>query len=325
MNDITPPLAHVVLVHPEIPWNTGNAGRTCLALGAKLHLVEPVVFSLDEKAVRRAGLVYRAHVDPAVWGSWEKLRVRGPAGEPGLVTPEGERAPWAGPGARVRGQAEGRPSELRARHRGRGLAVPMRPGPVRSLNVSTTVGMLLKEVADERVPTEVYSPTFVRSMVMLPLPAVSELESRLTAAIAAYWREQREVGDRELRLLGLLAGAAADAMGQASVLEDCRQLRAEARGSQARSSGGPGLSSRMLAVIAHDLRSPLGAVANGLELLPPSLQDAEAEAVTSPTRRSLDRALRLVDHLVTFSEMEAKGAPHLQLEDPSTRSSAPRL
>ena len=58
---------HVVLVHPEIHWNTGNAGRTCLAAGATLHLVEPLGFSLDERQVRRAGLDYWAHVDLRVW------------------------------------------------------------------------------------------------------------------------------------------------------------------------------------------------------------------------------------------------------------------
>ena len=48
-------LIHVVLVHPEIHWNTGNAGRSCLAAGATLHLIEPLGFSLDERQVRRAG------------------------------------------------------------------------------------------------------------------------------------------------------------------------------------------------------------------------------------------------------------------------------
>ena len=46
---------HVVLVHPEIHWNTGNVGRSCLAAGAQLHLVEPLGFSLDEREVKRAG------------------------------------------------------------------------------------------------------------------------------------------------------------------------------------------------------------------------------------------------------------------------------
>src|SRR3978361_2043428 len=61
---------HVVLVHPEIHWNTGNAGRTCLAAGATLHLIEPLGFSLEERQVRRAGLDYWEHVDRRVWPDW---------------------------------------------------------------------------------------------------------------------------------------------------------------------------------------------------------------------------------------------------------------
>src|SRR5258706_13617325 len=66
----SPPSLHVVLVAPEIPWNTGNAGRTCLAVGAQLHLVEPLGFSLDDAHVRRAGLDYWPRVNPRVWASW---------------------------------------------------------------------------------------------------------------------------------------------------------------------------------------------------------------------------------------------------------------
>ena len=62
---------HVVLVHPEIHWNTGNAGRTCLATGATLHLIEPLGFSLDEREVKRAGLDYWEHIDLRVWPSWD--------------------------------------------------------------------------------------------------------------------------------------------------------------------------------------------------------------------------------------------------------------
>src|SRR5882757_9612074 len=62
---------HIVLVHPEIHWNTGNAGRTCLATGATLHLIEPLGFTLDDREVRRAGLDYWEHVDVRVWASWE--------------------------------------------------------------------------------------------------------------------------------------------------------------------------------------------------------------------------------------------------------------
>ena len=62
---------HVVLVHPEIHWNTGNAGRTCLAVGATLHLIEPLGFSLDERQVKRAGLDYWEYVEPHVWPGWD--------------------------------------------------------------------------------------------------------------------------------------------------------------------------------------------------------------------------------------------------------------
>ncbi|MBV8201458.1 MAG: tRNA (cytidine(34)-2'-O)-methyltransferase, partial [Acidobacteria bacterium] len=64
---------HVVLVEPEIHWNTGNAGRTCLAAGARLHLVEPLGFSLDDREVRRAGLDYWPRVKLRVWPSLAAL------------------------------------------------------------------------------------------------------------------------------------------------------------------------------------------------------------------------------------------------------------
>lgn len=57
------PLLHLALVHPEIPQNAGNIGRLCLNVGARLHLIHPLGFQTDEKAVRRAGLDYWKHVD----------------------------------------------------------------------------------------------------------------------------------------------------------------------------------------------------------------------------------------------------------------------
>lgn len=77
------PMLHVVFVHPQIHWNTGNIGRTCLGLGARLHLIKPLGFSLDAKQVRRAGLDYWEHVDVHVYDNWlnfaqgEMLRIGG--------------------------------------------------------------------------------------------------------------------------------------------------------------------------------------------------------------------------------------------------------
>lgn len=64
---------HVVFVQPQIHWNTGNIGRTCLGLGASLHLVGPLGFSLSEKQIRRAGLDYWQHVDVNVYENWEEF------------------------------------------------------------------------------------------------------------------------------------------------------------------------------------------------------------------------------------------------------------
>ena len=86
---------HVVLVHPEIHWNTGNVGRTCLAAGAKLHLVEPLGFSLRDKHLRRAGLDYWERVAPTVWHDFESLEGELPRlGTPWLFSAAGKASHW---------------------------------------------------------------------------------------------------------------------------------------------------------------------------------------------------------------------------------------
>jgi len=86
---------HVVLVEPEIHGNTGSSGRTCLAAGAQLHLVEPLGFSLDDARVKRAGLDYWPRVNPLVWPDWELLENKLPEfGEPFFFSSEGTRDYW---------------------------------------------------------------------------------------------------------------------------------------------------------------------------------------------------------------------------------------
>jgi tRNA (cytidine/uridine-2'-O-)-methyltransferase len=143
---------HVALLEPEIHWNTGNAGRTCLAAGAQLHLVEPLGFSLDEREVRRAGLDYWERVHPRVWPDWQTFEAALPGlGEPCFASPDAPREIWdiRYPKSTVLvfgRESVGFPDEIRERYRERLVRLPMRDPGLRSLNLSTCVGILVFEV-----------------------------------------------------------------------------------------------------------------------------------------------------------------------------------
>lgn len=144
---------HVVLVHPEIHWNTGNAGRTCLAAGATLHLIEPLGFSLGERELKRAGLDYWEHVDLKVWPSWEAFEAELPGlGEPWFFSTKAKRRYWDAPLAGSAGtvlvfgrETGGLPAELHERYADRFLAMPIVSPHVRSLNLSSSVAVALYE------------------------------------------------------------------------------------------------------------------------------------------------------------------------------------
>ena len=68
------PLAHVVLYQPEIPQNTGNIGRTCVATGAALWIVRPAAFRLDDRSLKRAGLDYWQHLAVQMVDNWHELQ-----------------------------------------------------------------------------------------------------------------------------------------------------------------------------------------------------------------------------------------------------------
>ena len=149
---------HVVLVHPEIHWNTGNAGRTCLAAGATLHLIEPLGFSLREREVKRAGLDYWEYVDLRTWRSWEAFEPELPSlGDPYFFSTKATRPFWDAPfGASnnvvlVFGrETGGLPRELHERYRDRFVTMPMLSPRVRSLNLATSVAIALYEVMRQR-------------------------------------------------------------------------------------------------------------------------------------------------------------------------------
>lgn len=146
------PGLHVVLVEPEIHWNTGNAGRTCLAVDAALHLVEPLGFSLADRHLRRAGLDYWPRVRLRVWPSWATLADALPTlGRPYFFSTRGARpfteVAYEGPTVLVFGrESVGLPEALLERYRAETVSIPMRDPELRSLNLSTTVALAAYEV-----------------------------------------------------------------------------------------------------------------------------------------------------------------------------------
>ena len=151
-----PSSLHVVLVEPEIHWNTGNAGRTCLAAGARLHLVRPLGFFLSERQVKRAGLDYWPRVDPRIWSDWREFESELPdLGEPFFFSAEAERDYWSldYPQRTVLifgKESAGLPPEIRERHRERLVRIPILDPEIRSLNLSTSVALAVYEVMRQR-------------------------------------------------------------------------------------------------------------------------------------------------------------------------------
>ena len=149
---------HVVLVHPEIHWNTGNVGRTCLATGARLHLIEPLGFSLDEREVKRAGLDYWEHVDVSLWRDWDTFEASLPSlGEPYFFSARATRSMWDAPLHLESGivlifgcESSGLPADLLDRYRERVLGMPILSPVIRSLNLSSSVAVALYEVLRQR-------------------------------------------------------------------------------------------------------------------------------------------------------------------------------
>ena len=145
-------------MHPEIHWNTGNAGRTCLATGAMLHLVKPLGFSLDEREVKRAGLDYWEHVEKKVWPDWAMFEAALPAlGEPYFFSTKATRLFWDAPLGEARDivlvfgrETGGLPPALHERYRDRFVTMPILSSHVRSLNLSTSVAVALYEVLRQR-------------------------------------------------------------------------------------------------------------------------------------------------------------------------------
>jgi len=142
----------VVLVHPEIPPNTGNVIRLCANSGARLHLVEPLGFTLDDARLRRAGLDYHEWASVRVHASWDALlrSTQPPVDRLFMLTTRGSRAvhdahfeagDWLVFGSESAGLPEAVRESVPPAQR---LRLPMRPGN-RSLNLSNAVAVVVFE------------------------------------------------------------------------------------------------------------------------------------------------------------------------------------
>jgi tRNA (cytidine/uridine-2'-O-)-methyltransferase len=142
---------HVVLVSPEIHWNTGNIGRTCVATGSYLHLIRPLGFSLDSKEVKRAGLDYWKHVKLSVWENFDSLESKLAPGqdEVAIFSKTGAQPFWSMPSPARQflifgSETRGLPEDIVSRYPGATYHIPITK-EIRSLNLSTAAGIAIYE------------------------------------------------------------------------------------------------------------------------------------------------------------------------------------
>lgn len=140
---------NIVLYEPEMPMNTGNIGRTCVATNTRLHLIEPLGFRLGDKEVKRAGLDYWPRLDVTVYSDYEDFLERNPGAKIYMATTKAKRVYtdisyepdcyiMFGP------ESRGIPEEMLVENRKNCMRIPMW-GETRSLNLSNSVAVILYE------------------------------------------------------------------------------------------------------------------------------------------------------------------------------------
>ena len=145
---------NVVLVEPEIPPNTGNVGRLCLATNSTLHLVKPLGFSLEDRQLKRAGLDYWEDVDVKTWDSLAALIEAKQSGDRYFfVTTKTKRAYWdvqfrPGDFLIFGRETKGLPESVLTANEPRCITIPM--AGTRSLNLATAVGIVVFEAVRQQ-------------------------------------------------------------------------------------------------------------------------------------------------------------------------------
>lgn len=140
---------HIVLHQPEIPANTGNIGRTCVATGSSLHLIEPLGFRLGEKELRRAGMDYWEKLDLHRYMNFREFQEKNPGARIWMATTKARRAydqVRFSPGDFIMfgKESAGIPEEILVEHEESCIRIPMLP-EIRSLNLSNSVAVVLYE------------------------------------------------------------------------------------------------------------------------------------------------------------------------------------
>lgn len=147
-------MLNIVLVRPEIPQNTGTIGRLCVSCGAKLHLIRPLGFSLEDKYVRRSGMDYWKFLDLAVYENWEEFAAANPETEENgrwfFFSTKGETCYWDeryrdGDYLVFGSESCGFPAEFYARYREKLRIIPMNGRFYRSLNLANAASIALYE------------------------------------------------------------------------------------------------------------------------------------------------------------------------------------
>ena len=139
---------NVVLVHPQIPNNTGAIGRLCVNAGASLHLIKPIAFDIDEKAVRRAGLDYWDKLDLHVWESLEDFFSHNPIKENAYFATTKTKRPYfqasfkKGDFIFFGSETAGIPAEILEKYQSQTITIPMTKEG-RSLNLAISTGIVL--------------------------------------------------------------------------------------------------------------------------------------------------------------------------------------
>ena len=142
-------MLNIVLHEPEMPANTGNIGRTCVAAGARLHLIEPLGFSINDKMVKRAGLDYWDKLDVTVYDDFNDFCERNPGAKIYMATTKAHKTYTEvsyEPDCYIMfgKESAGIPEEILVDHEDTCVRIPM-IGDIRSLNLSNSVAIVLFE------------------------------------------------------------------------------------------------------------------------------------------------------------------------------------